>query len=201
MKGKTPVGKIFYLIGRSAVGKDTLYRMLLDRIPALCRVVPYTTRPMRPGETEGVAYHFISRETFAQLKHSGKVIESRTYETVEGPWTYATVDDGTVDVSRNSYLTIGTLESYLSVRRYYPAGVTVPVYIEADGGQCLIRSVRRESLAAKPDYAEVCRRYLADEIDFSPEKLAEAGIGRHFRNDDLESCAEEIAAYIREQDS
>lgn len=51
------MGKIFYVMGKSASGKDTIYKKLLERFPGLKTVVTYTTRPIRDGETEGVEYH------------------------------------------------------------------------------------------------------------------------------------------------
>ena len=47
------MGKIFYVMGKSASGKDTIYKELRERIPELKTVVLYTTRPIRDGETEG----------------------------------------------------------------------------------------------------------------------------------------------------
>jgi guanylate kinase len=198
--GENDMGKIFYLMGKSASGKDTVYRRLLETMPELRRVIPFTTRPVREGETEGVEYHFVSPEELENLRRAGRVIESRTYQTVKGPWTYATVDDGTIDPDRFSYLMIGTLESYLAVKAYFPAGTAVPVYLWLDGGERLVRAVRREQMQKDPDYREVCRRYLADEEDFSEEKLRAAGIGGGFENEDLESCVRAVGAFIRERE-
>ena len=50
------MGKIFYVMGKSASGKDTIYKELRERIPELKTVVLYTTRPIRAGETNGVEY-------------------------------------------------------------------------------------------------------------------------------------------------
>ena len=53
------MGKIFYIMGKSSSGKDTIYsRLLQDSELGLSRIVLYTTRPMREGETEGKEYHF-----------------------------------------------------------------------------------------------------------------------------------------------
>ena len=90
------MGKIFYVMGKSASGKDTIYKKLLERFPGLKTVVTYTTRPIRDGETEGVEYHFTSVPQLEQMKTEGRVIESRTYETVFGPWCYCTVNDGQI---------------------------------------------------------------------------------------------------------
>ena len=88
------MGRIYYLLGKSATGKDTLYKEILKRRPKLRTVTMYTTRPIREGETDGVEYFFTDREELERQLASGKVIESRTYQTIAGPWTYYTVDDG-----------------------------------------------------------------------------------------------------------
>lgn len=193
------MGKIFYLMGKSATGKDTVYQKLLKNYPNLRTVIPYTTRPIREGETEGVEYHFVTEEMLAARRREGHLIESRTYQTVLGPWTYATVDDGSMDVEHASYLMIGTLESFLHVQAYFPEGTVVPVYLWIDGGERLIRAARREQKQEHPNYREVCRRYLADEDDFAEEKLMAAGITVRFENRDLDACVSCIAAYIRER--
>ena len=90
------MGKIYYLMGKSASGKDTIYRELLKKCPRLRRVVLYTTRPMRDGECEGREYYFANPKTLETFEKQGKIIEMRTYQTVCGPWSYATVDDGRI---------------------------------------------------------------------------------------------------------
>ena len=68
------------------------------------------------------------------------MIESRTYQTIAGPWTYYTVDDGQFDVADDeSCLMIGTLESYEKMCAYFEAGKMVPVYIEVPDGIRLLR--------------------------------------------------------------
>ena len=93
------MGRIYYLLGKSATGKDTLYKEILKRRPKLRTVTMYTTRPIREGETDGVEYFFTDREELERQLASGKVIESRTYQTIAGPWTYYTVDDGQFNVA------------------------------------------------------------------------------------------------------
>ena len=190
------MGKLFYLMGKSAAGKDTLYKRILSDCPELGTVVLYTTRPMREGEQEGREYHFTTGKYLAEMKKAGKVIESRTYETVAGPWTYATVDDGSMDGEEN-ILMIGTLESYLATRAYFGSERIVPLYVEADDGERLLRSVKRERKQENPRYDEVCRRFLADEEDFSEENLKRAGITRRYRNDNLEDCLATLENTVR----
>ena len=186
------MGRIYYLLGKSATGKDTLYKEILKRRPKLRTVTMYTTRPIREGETDGVEYFFTGREELERQLASGKVIESRTYQTIAGPWTYYTVDDGQFNVADDeSCLMIGTLESYDKMCAYFEAGKMVPVYIEVPDGIRLLRAVKREENQKKPNYREVCRRYLADEKDFSEENLERLGITKRYQNTDLEMCVEE----------
>lgn len=192
------MGKIFYLIGKTASGKDTLYRRILENCPELRTYTMYSTRPMRPGEQNGSSYYFVTEQELLEFEKKGELIEKRIYQTILGPWTYATVDDGQIDLSAHDYLLgSGTLESYVKMREYYGAERLVPLYIASDDGARLLRSVKREMLAEQPNYKEVCRRFLSDEADFAPEKLVEAGIGKIFRNDDLECCLEELIGAIR----
>ena len=187
------MGRIYYLLGKSATGKDTLYKEILKWRPKLRTVTMYTTRPIREGETDGVEYFFTDREELERRLASGKVIESRTYQTIAGPWTYYTVDDGQFDVADDeSCLMIGTLESYEKMCAYFEAGKMVPVYIEVPDGIRLLRAVKREENQKKPNYREVCRRYLADEKDFSEENLERLGITKRYQNTDMEMCLEEI---------
>ena len=195
--------KIIYLMGKSASGKDTVYRELLKRFPFLKPVIPYTTRPRREGEKDGEDYHFVSPEMLDLFEKKGRLVEKRVYETVAGPWIYATVDedpkeqpggpeprtsgpDGSVRIG------IGTLESYLKLKAYYGEETLLPVYIETDDGTRLQRALDRERQQKKPNYAELCRRFLADLEDFSDEKLAEAGIRKRYRNDELPECLARI---------
>ena len=187
------MGRIYYLLGKSATGKDTLYKEILKRRPKLRTVTMYTTRPIREGETDGVEYFFTGREELERQLASGKVIESRTYQTIAGPWTYYTVDDGQFNVADDeSCLMIGTLESYEKMCAYFEAGKMVPIYIEVPDGIRLLRAVKREENQKKPNYREVCRRYLADEKDFSEENLERLGVTKRYQNTDMEICVEEI---------
>lgn len=196
------MGRIFYIMGKSSSGKDTIYsRLLHDGELELLHILLYTTRPIRQGEADGREYHFVDQNRFRQFKDEGKVIEYRTYETVHGPWTYFTADDGQVDLRTQNYLAIGTLESYENMKRYYGEENVCPIYVEVEDGERLKRALAREELQEKPRYAEMCRRFLADTEDFSEENLERAGIGRRFQNVELESCMKEIRDYIRSRNA
>ena len=185
-------GKIFYVMGKSASGKDTIYKRLRQSLPQMGTVVMYTTRPMRDGEENGREYHFTDREFLERVKKEGRLIECRTYETVCGPWDYFTVDDGQIELESGSYLMMGTLESYRKMREYYGAEVLVPIYIQVEDGLRLQRALDRERSQSHPNYSEMCGRILADEEDFKEENLADCGITERYENVELERCLGEI---------
>ncbi|MBP5379819.1 MAG: guanylate kinase [Ruminococcus sp.] len=188
---------IFYIMGKSSSGKDTIYSRILEDTE-LIPIVLYTTRPIRAGEQEGVEYHFVDDERFNAMRDSGEVIEWRTYDTKCGKWSYYTAKDS-ISTDMGDRIGIGTLESYLKIKDNIGDGVLVPVYIEVDNDIRFIRAVEREKRQSVPKYAELCRRFLADNEDFSDEKLTEAGIEKRFSNNgSLEDCLSSVKKYISE---
>lgn len=191
------MGRIIYLMGKSSTGKDTIFKKLLaDGTLGLKTIVPYTTRPIRRGERDGVEYFFTDEEGYLRLREQGKIIEARAYETYHGVWRYFMVDDGQIRFDGPDYIMIGTLEAYLKLRDYFGAEKLLPVLIELDDGVRLQRALNREMKQEHPKYEELCRRFLADSVDFSEEKIEEAGIHKRFVNEKLESCLREIREYI-----
>lgn len=192
------MGNIYCLMGKSASGKDTIYNRLLamERLH-LRRVVPYTTRPMRSGEIDGQTYVFCTEQQVAEFEEAGKIIELRAYHTVYGIWKYFTADDGQICLAESDYLMIGTLEAYEQIRDYFGTDKVCPVYVEVDDGLRLQRALDRERAQDQPKYAEMCRRFLADEEDFSEENLKRAGITKRFQNTDLDQVTQEIASYMK----
>ena len=191
------MSKIFYLMGKSASGKDTIYKKVKEQMPELKTIVIYTTRPIREGEQNGREYHFVDDDKLKELQEAGKVIELREYNTVHGIWKYFTADDGQFDGDDN-YLAIGTLESYVKLRDYFGQERLVPIYVEVEDGLRLERALARERMQATPKYEEMCRRFLADAADFSVDNLNNAGITRKFLNIDMDKCVGEIVLGIRE---
>ena len=141
-------------------------------------------------------YHFVTDDILDEFDRKGKIIEMRAYQTVHGTWKYATVEDGQIDLSGQSYLMIGTLEAFLRLKKHYGADRILPIYIEVEDGIRLQRALDREREQSRPSYAELCRRFLADERDFSEERLADANVTYRFSNQDIEKATKEIAAFI-----
>mgnify|MGYP001053948911 CR=1 FL=1 len=192
------MGKIYIIMGKSATGKDTIYKKLLAREDIdLKKVVIYTTRPIRKGEREGVEYHFVDEDKLNKLKKQGKIIEHRSYDTIHGKWHYFTVDDGQIDLANNDYLMIGTLEAYDQIRKHFGQDRVLAIYLEVEDSLRLERALKREQTQEEPKYTELCRRFLADEKDFSEENLAKYKIYKIYRNEDINACISEIVRSIK----
>jgi guanylate kinase len=185
---RNSVAKVFVITGPSGVGKGTLIRALFDRIPSLELAVSATTRTPRPGEENGLAYHFLTRDEFASRVDAGDFVEHAEY-------------------SGNHY---GTLRSELE--RRLSAGVPVVLEIEVQGArqvrekmpeavQVFIAPPSRETLRTRlvgrgtdtPD--QVARRLeTADaELDAQPE------FQHVVVNDRLEDAIDQLVAVVESE--
>lgn len=193
------MGHIYCVMGKSASGKDTIFQQLIDnKSLRLDRIVPYTTRPIRAGEIDGETYIFCDENRVNELEADGKIIELRAYNTVYGVWKYFTVDDGRIKLDNHDYIVIGTLDTYKKIREYFGKEKVLPIYIEVEDGDRLIRAIAREKNQEEPKYEEMCRRFLADSKDFSEEKLQELEIEKRFINIDLEETISNIIDFINQ---
>lgn len=68
-------GSLFIVSAPSGAGKTSLVAALVAQMPNVCISVSHTTRAMRPGEEEGVNYHFTDRESFLRLVADGRFLE------------------------------------------------------------------------------------------------------------------------------
>ena len=191
------MGKLFVLTGKSASGKDAIYKRLLgDEQLGLKPYVGYTTRPVREHEINGREYYFVTVDDLADFERAGKLIEKRTYPSVHGDWHYFSVDDGRVGHDKSDFLYIATPEAFVHLRDYYGKDRVIPIYIQVEDGERLARALEREKQQSEPKYAEMCRRFLGDNEDFSEENLKAYGIDKRFDNVDLEECIGQIREYI-----
>lgn len=192
------MGRIFIIMGKSATGKDTIYKKLLEEEELHLRTaVMYTTRPIRKSEEDGVEYFFVEEATLSKLQEQRKIIEHRSYETIYGTWHYFTVNDGQINLEEADYLMLGTLESLAQIREYFGKDRVIPIYLEVEDGIRLLRAIKREQKQEQPKYAEMCRRYLADEEDFAEENLHKYSITKRYQNNDINICLYELKEDIK----
>ena len=187
------MGKIFCLMGKSSSGKDTIFKKIRDdKELNLKPIVSYTTRPKRTNETNGVEYFFINEKELNKFEKEDKVIEKRVYHTVHGDWYYCTINDEQIDLESNNYLLITTLESYKSLKDYFGEDKVYPLYIHVEDGIRLQRALDREKNQENPNFDELCRRFLADNSDFSKENLSTLKINEFYTHKELEECINNI---------
>jgi guanylate kinase len=179
------VAKVFVITGPSGVGKGTVIQALRDRVPGLGLSVSATTRAPRPGERDGVAYHFLTRDQFCERVAAGDFVEHADY-------------------SGNRY---GTLRSELEER--LADGIPVLLEIEVQGArqvreqmpeavQVFIAPPSREALRARllgrgtDTPAQVDRRLETadDELAAQPE-FAHVVV-----NDRLEDAVEQLVRVV-----
>ena len=166
-----------------------------DRCPELVPVIPCTTRPRRTGETDGQNYRFVSEDQLRRYEAEGLVVEKREYHTTQGLWTYFTLR---FQLDRDRVL-ITTLEGARALMDCYGSEHVQVVCLHTDDRTRLLRCIDREGRQERPDYDEVCRRFLADQADFSRERLALLpGLRSIDANRPPEDCLAQFLALYRE---
>jgi len=180
------MSKVFVITGPSGVGKGTLIRGLLQRLPDLELSISATTRAPREGEVDGRDYHFLSNEEFERRMRSEDFLEYATY-------------------SGNRY---GTLRT--EVERRLAAGHSVVLEIEVQGAR-QVRAAMRESIQvfiAPPEPAVLRERLnargtdTAEAIDArlevaAQEMAAQDEFAYRVVNADLDRAADELEAIVR----
>lgn len=147
--------------GPSGVGKTSLLRLLLERLPQLVPSVSATTRPPRAGETEGVDYHFLTEEEFRRRRDRDEFLEccqvyGRQY------WYGTLASEVTPRLARGEWVVLEIdVEGTLSILGRYPDAVTI--FVEPDCPERLEERLRgrgTESPEAIERRLEVARREL-----------------------------------------
>ena len=181
-----PMARVFVITGPSGVGKGTLIRTLRERVPELELSVSATTRAPRPGEDDGVAYHFLGDDEFARLVDAGAFVEHARY-------------------SGRRY---GTLRSELERRT--GAGHPVVLEIEVQGAR-QVRETMPEAVQIfiAPPSDEALRTRLIGRGDTSPEDIesrlrvareelaARDEFAHVVVNDRLDTAVDELVALVR----
>lgn len=146
---------IYCLIGQSSSGKSTIERRL--EAMGFPRIVSYTTRPIRDGETNGVDYYFIDEEAFKSLDRLGRFAETAQYRD----WNYGLSLDG-IDYRNKKYIVVVTVHGYKELVKAVGKDNVTAIHIQVDEATRMYRQVERGD-----DVDEIIRRIHTDRDDFS----------------------------------
>lgn len=185
--------KIYFLVGQSGTGKDTIKARLFSLIPSLKDYTYCTTRPMRDGEVEGREYFFKTQEEYESDLASGVVIESRVYNfNGDTPVVYYSL---AVENNEDSYIVIGTPDMCHSYIKYYGADIVKPIFICVSDRERLMRTIKRED-NNKGNYKEVARRFYDEFNEYTEENISSLSGVEYVSNDNLDDCVEDIRCII-----
>lgn len=154
-------GSLVVISGPSGVGKTTILKMVLDRLPDLIPSVSATTRPPRAGERDGVDYHFLPAEEFARRRERGDFLECcRVYG--RDSWYGTLIDEVAPRLAAGRWVVLEIdVEGTLSILKRYPEAVTI--FVEPSRPEQLDERLTRrgtESSEAIERRLEVARREL-----------------------------------------
>ena len=182
-----PTGRLFVITGPSGVGKGTLIRRLRERMPGLELSVSATTRPPRPGEVNGVDYHFTSDEEFDRLAREGRLLEHATYSGHRYGTPRSEVEPRLTE-GRSVVLEI-EVQGARQVRQAMPEAIQV--FIAPPSPEAL-----RERLQGRgTDRPEEIERRLAVAEE---ELAARREFGHVVVNDELDRATDELVELVRE---
>lgn len=149
--------KIIALFGKSSAGKDTIQKWLVQHMDNAHEIISCTTRPPRDYENDGIDYHFLSIDKFGEKVLNHTMLEATSFRD----WFYGTpIESLDKDKINIGVFNIEGIKCLVEDNRLE----VYPVLIDAPDKVRLLRSLNREE---KPDCLEICRRFLADEKDFS----------------------------------
>jgi guanylate kinase len=181
-------GKLIVISGPSGAGKTTLLKRLFEQCPGLVASVSATTRPPRPGERDGVDYHFLSAEEFHRRRQRGDFLEC--YEVFGRGYWYGTLTSEvspSLAVGKSIVLEID-VQGAMAVVQQYPDAITLFVYPSSlDELERRLRGRGTETEESIQRRLEVARRELTFADRYQHRVV----------NDDVDRAAQELCNIIR----
>ena len=179
---------VFVITGPSGAGKGTLISRLVERIPALEVAISATTRPQRPGETNGVEYHFLDEDSFVARIDEGAFLEHVKYVSGKRYGTLRSEMQRVADEGRICVLEL-ELDGALRVQRDVPGSVTLFIAAPVDELERRLRDRATESTGE-----------IGDRIELARHQLEQAHNFRYMvRNDDVERATGALCAIVERE--
>jgi guanylate kinase len=185
---RRPPLPVFVITGQSGAGKGTLIKRLLELFPQLELAVSATTRPRRPGEVDGMHYHFLSDEEFDRRLAEGEFLEYHVFPWGQRSGTLLSEIRRIADAGRVCVLELET-EGALNVAEQVPGAMTIFVTARIEELERRLRERATESRGEIGERLRVAREQLqvADRFTYVVE------------NDDLDHAVSELAGIVRER--
>jgi guanylate kinase len=183
-----PNAPVFVITGPSGAGKGTLIKRLVERVPGLEVAISATTRPMRPGETDGVEYHFLPEAEFVRRIESGDFLEHVEY--VSGK-RYGTLRSEIRRVAEEGRVCVLELEldGALTVQEEVPGSVTLFIAAPVEELERRLRERATESTGE-----------IEDRITLARYQLEQAHRFRYMvRNDDVVRATGSLCAIVEQE--
>lgn len=155
--------KIIAIMGQAGAGKDSFVNAIIkgNYLSLAKPIISCTTRPIRENEQDGVNYHYLTNEEFAEQVVNGEMLEA----TVFNNWCYGT---STKNLDKNA-INLGVFNPEgVEILRGYDNIDLIVIYIVADDKVRLLRQLNREE---HPDCNEIVRRFGTDKQDFRETRI------------------------------
>lgn len=154
--------KIFAILGKASVGKDSLISYLSE-ITGYPIALSFTTRPMRKNEVQGREYDFISEEKFKWLESNNYLVEYTVYKVASGEtWYYGLTRE---ELEKAKYVLVIVNPHGLKQLKEVYGDKVCSILIDSDAKTRIIRYLNRD-ITDESKVEECCRRFLADQNDF-----------------------------------
>ncbi len=190
----TDHGHLIVISGPSGAGKTTLLKRLFEECPALVASVSATTRSPRPGESDGVDYHFVSNEEFQRRRAAGEFLEC--FEVfASGTW-YGTLESEVAPslAAGKSIILEIDVQGTLAVLKRYPQAITIFVHPSSiDNADEDLQEIERRLRSRGTESEQSIERRLAvarRELECSRQYQYQVV------NDDVERAMQEIREII-----
>jgi len=186
--------KVVVLAGFSSSGKDSLSKYISDNYNYKM-VISHSSRPMRPSESEGNPYHFITKKQFEDMVSQDEFIECRKYNTLVGGkedvWFYG-VSKSAIDLSKHSYIIVLDILGLIEIKKHFKDNI-ISFFIDVNEPTRKQRCINRKDF----NESEWNRRKLDDEEKFTFD-IVNQEVDYMVKNYDFELCVEYILDKIGE---